>query len=254
MLYEAIREGCKIYHWYYAKYDTHYNCFFEKKNQELWDNPKILQGEALNAEISKIISFLNVWHPRRPMDPSALATKLPQVLTDLNSLSKRKQTILDVELSERTTEVISKSFGSLASCGKKRKGKRQYESVAAAKILHLARPQVFIMWDNPIMDWYKRRNWYKLAYYARGTNSFLSKTQEFTKDVIVQVKEQGKASSDEEALRLFTNSCIHKYNFVKIVDEYNFVIARFKTRNLLIDRLSEKFNVSRAEVWRELFS
>lgn len=223
MLYEAIRQGCEEYHQRYAGYDRSYNKFFAEKDQAKWDVPETLD----EAEITRVISFLKVWNPRRPMDSTALASRLPQVLEDLNEL--QSYTILDVEFTEKTTELIWRAFNSLTNCGaRNHKGSRENESVAASKILHLINPALFVAWDGNIRgkrywrDWPSELCWYwpKYAY------EFLPKVQQRTRMVINELVNDRQLSSDEEAIRFLTDHCKHNNSLAKIIDEYNFVISR----------------------------
>ena len=222
MLYEDIRKGCERYHQRYADYDHAYDKFFKEKCQPKWDNPSSLD----EAEIDKIIVFLRGWNCRRRMDPDALLSTLPEVLADLKEL--QNYTILDVEFTEKTKELIWGSFNSLANCGaKKRNGFRENESVAASKVLHLINPGLLVMWDTNIRGsrswgcWPDELSWYWPGY----AEEFLPKVQQRIRMAINELVNDRELSSDGEAVRFFTGYCKHN-SLAKIIDEYNFVISR----------------------------
>ena len=231
MLYEDIRRGCKRYHQRYADYDHSYNKFFKEKCQPKWNNPSSLD----EAEIDKIIVFLRGWNCRRRMDPDALLSTLPEVLADLKEL--QNYTILDVEFTEKTKELICGSFNSLANCGaKKRNGFRENESVAASKVLHLINPGLFVMWDTNIRGsrswgcWPDELSWYWPSSYEA---EFLPKVQQRVRRAVDQLRADGRFPSDE-AIESLKSSCHDKrlISFAdanpvaKIIDEYHFVNTR----------------------------
>ncbi len=57
MLYQEIRQRCRMYHQNDTRYDAAYAGYMMHKNQTKWDNPDSLDY----AEIERLVSFLKRW-------------------------------------------------------------------------------------------------------------------------------------------------------------------------------------------------
>jgi hypothetical protein len=88
-----------------------------------------------------------------------------------------------------------------------------------SKILHLLNPEIFVMWDNAIVEEYHRKN-RRVDYTARGYLEFLKETQKAVLEAFIEhEKETGKTLDKiEEELE-----SKYKKTITKIIDEYNWV-------------------------------
>ena len=223
MLYEEIWRGCKRYHQRCADYDHSYDKFFKEKCQPKWDNPDALD----EAEVNNLIVFLNRFQAFGPFNIGKSKPenfeKLPQVLENLQPL--RHSAMLDVDFDDASTcQIIRENFVILARCGPDDK----CYDVAASKILHAINPELFVMWDNRIRNKQYWRHWpSELCWYWPGyAEGFLPKVQQRMRMAINELVNDRELSSDEEAVRFFTDYCKHENSLAKIIDEYHFVNTR----------------------------
>ena len=256
MLHEAIRQGCEIYH--QSKdgcgYDRDYKAYREDRSPDKWSRPQTLDF----PEVDRLILFVNQWDCHVPRLGEKGRKNIRDILEGLKpSVQKlnllNDRTLLDANfdgticegLSVR--ELIKDSFNEIAGAG------CRYEDVATSKMLNAAvNSELFVMWDNAIHDHYAR---YKIGMGGHAyAYKFLPKMQKLANQAIEQVVmyEEDILCCDH-AIEWFIGHCKHKNTLAKIIDEYNFVIASFGTRYLLLNLLSEKFNVSRTEIRRQLF-
>ena len=215
MLYEDIRRGCDLYHRIGFNFDLAYSEYFKNKNYDAWRQPLTLDYK----ETYDLVQFLNRFLCR--MDYSnvdELSRHLRKSTYYLNLLSYGD--ILHVDFNGQVEidgnwvnygQVIDKFYNHLLRC-------RGVGLTVASKILHTINPNLFVMWDNAIIDGYG------LSY----TNHFLPEMQRLAKYAINQVIEEECLPHDDaiDSLIPCGNS------LAKVLDEYNFV--KF-TRGLLTD-------------------
>jgi len=91
-----------------------------------------------------------------------------------------------------------------------------------SKILHLLNPEIFLMWDNAIVNYYHKEN-RKINYSADGYLEFLKENQETILSALSEFgRDTGKPLSIiEKEIRIRH----HNRTMAKIIDEYNWMIA-----------------------------
>jgi len=92
-----------------------------------------------------------------------------------------------------------------------------------SKILHLLNPEIFIMWDNAIVEKFHRMN-HCINYTSEGYLEFLKVAQKEIKEALDERQiETGKSIDEiEQAIRFrYKNKTL-----AKIIDEYNWMTAR----------------------------
>ena len=231
MLYEEILKGCELYHENEdgRSYDAAYVSYAYDKDPAKWDKHETLDY----YEVERVIRFANKWKSRMPSFPKnveRMLIGLENALPDLNLL--RNDTLLEVDFERlisfdrlisremTVSELISKSFGTIAGASRRRDGVAVYTSVGTSKILNAAvNSELFVMWDNAIQDGYRIGNGgYTYA------NIFLPKMQELGQQAVNELM-QVEDLSRGDAINFFTNHCKNKNSLAKIIDEYNY--ARF---------------------------
>ena len=222
MLYEAIREGCQIYHQDDSgtAYNRAYDELLRNMDRSKWDRPVT---PDLLPEVIKVRNFINQqFRGRMQATASDILSSLQDTLMPLNLL--RGMNILSVDFNEELTDewnvgrLIEVCFDNLAKCGPR------YESTGTSKILHAINPDLFVMWDDAIRGGYALGNERaEQGRLKRGTGYvryFLPRMQRLAKCAVSQIaKREGRYG--EDAIRsLRSNGCPH--TLAKIVDEYNY--------------------------------
>ena len=208
MLYEEIRQRCRMYHERDEfAYDGSYRRYNKAKDQAKWDNPKTLDY----AEVSRLVDFLNEWKTRMPSNSDNITHLLNNLRSELPLLNTlRSATLLDVNFDETTKQTIAKCFDGIAQT-------QRYESVGASKMLNVAiNPNLFVIWDTAIQSGYGLGR-----YGSEYAREFLPKMQRIAKRAVDQVRtEEGLSCAD--AIQSFTDHCEKSYSLAKIIDEYNY--------------------------------
>lgn len=137
-LFRDAYRGAELYDNYMASEDA---------SKWLEDRPPDLAGARL------LISFINQWATRSPLKPEELLSGYISVLPELQLLAGLRFETLELSASvddagKTVASTIANVFDGIARCG------RRYESTGASKILHLLRPELFVMWDLRIAAGY----------------------------------------------------------------------------------------------------
>lgn len=257
MLYQEIRQRCRMYHQNEHRYDSTYASYMMHKSQTQtkWDNPDSLDYD----DAERLITFLNDWGCRIPFNDAdapeevirylllnnlktgapfiggstirvatmnLLLNNLKSEVPLLNTL--RSATLLDVDFDENRRRMIANCFNTIAKFGIK-KGNISNEAVATSKLLHVAiNPNLFVMWDGEIQSAYiLQKHWISTGFgYAE---LFLQRIQRIAKQAVNEVMaEEGLSRAD--AIQSFTNHCEKKNTLAKIIDEYNYTKYKAKWR------------------------
>ena len=215
MLYQEIRQRCRMYHQYESRYDGAYGRYIVAKNQDMWDNPVDLDY----AEVNRLVAFLNQWNTMMPSNGETIRLLLKNLKTAVPCLNTlRSDTLLDVNFDETTKQMIAKCFDTIAESGIRRDGVYVTVSVGASKMLNVAiNPELFVMWDREIQSGHDIRVNFGSAY----AHVFLPKMQRIAKKAVKEVVEQENLSC-ADAIQSFTDNCEKKNSLAKIIDEYNF--------------------------------
>ena len=206
-LFRDAYRGAELYDHYMASQDA---------SRWLDDREPDLPGAQL------LISFINQWATRSPLKPEELLRGCLAVLPELQSLAGLRFETLDfgahVDHNGKTVaSIIADVFDGIARCG------RRYESTGASKILHLLRPELFVMWDLRIAAGYglckdveqPRPNGTEYA------NVFLPRLTYEADDALescMREKHVDRHQAVDEILRLSGAP-----TFAKLLDEYNFM-------------------------------
>ena len=96
-------------------------------------------------------------------------------------------------------------------------------STAISKIMHLALPELFVMWDEAIKDKYLKKK--RISGTSENYVKFLKIMQKIARDMLKQfIKKGSKNMSLVEAKKKFEEEYSEKsfkFNLTKLIDEYN---------------------------------
>ena len=249
MLYQEIRQRCRMYHQNEHRYDSTYASYMMHKSQTQtkWDNPDSLDYD----DAERLITFLNDWGCRIPFNNEAapeevirylllnnLKTGAPflsgstirvatmnRLLNNLKSTvpllnTLRRATLLDIDFDESRRLMLSKCFNTIAMFGIK-KGDFSNEAVATSKLLHVAiNPNLFVMWDGNIQSVYLPQSHMKNTGFGYA-EVFLQRMQRIAERAVNQVMTE-EGLSRAAAIQSFTDHCEKNNSLAKIIDEYNF--------------------------------
>lgn len=167
-------------------------------------------------DIGRMLRFLNQWRTHYPSGPEAqLSFKaayrqirhLLLPMSDVHFLDVDFDLKLDGHLTFK--QAIEQTFEVLASHG------QRYESTGTSKILHMLRPNLFVMWDDAIC----------LGYAVRKTaedyaNRFLPLMQQELREAVGSYIAENEAGPETAAAKL---ECLGDSRpLTKLVDEYNY--------------------------------
>jgi len=178
---------------------------------------KILQELNLDsldpvATYRYIIRFLELWGVRQSatqLDPVMLCNKIIELKPILNEL-KSPLLKADLEKLKDRVKYIFKDLESLKNVG----------PTSASKILHLLKPEFFIMWDRPIAEHYRLNPTAKIV--EEEYCKFLAKMREILNTLLKECSRKYLSERPEEDL-------IRKYGnkpLTKLIDEYNWLKTR----------------------------
>lgn len=199
--------GAELYDRYMANQDA---------SRWLADREPDLPGAQL------LINFINQWATRSPSKPEELLRGYLAVLPQLQLLAGLRFETLNlgapVDHSNKTVaSTIAEVFDGIARCG------RRYESTGASKILHLLRPELFVMWDLRIAAGYglckdverPRPNGTEYAniFLLRLTYESDNALESYSRE-----KQVDRNQAVDDVLRLSGAP-----TFAKLLDEYNFM-------------------------------
>jgi hypothetical protein len=195
-------------------------CMYFGAIEKLKDVQKNLEKLDDVQHVERVIKlFLIQWGNmnrvvgREGLDWKRLGEKLSSSENDFSVLRNKKLLLIDFD-DPTVSNVIVKIYEKLDPL--------PYlgSPTTISKILHLLNPEVFVMWDNAIVEKYREMN-HGVNYTSRGYLEFLKVTQKEIKEAL---KERQKATGKrldevENEIRL---RCKNK-TLAKIVDEYNWI-------------------------------
>ena len=200
MLYKAIRAACKKYH------DCNHGPRYDSTLEKLcaWDRKETPSTE----QVESIRSFVNSWGTRMQATMPKLHSTLGDIWPELRKLECN--TILDVDFCDETTrDLIGSCFDRVARSNSKKRN----EATGASKILHMIKPELFLMWDASIVRGYGGH--FNILLYA----DFLRRMQMLVYHAINQVEKECGVSREDaiDSLRC------DEHTLAKALDEYNYV-------------------------------
>ena len=157
---------------------------------------KILSDLSLDVDPSKaysyLIRFLELWGVRRAavnISPIELSSRILELKAKLASMDK---SILEIDLDQMGDEIkeIFKKISSIRNVG----------PTSASKILHLLKPQLFIMWDMDIAKTYRVKT------SPTGYLEFLKRCQLILRSIIKECQDIGIKDPEQHLVKNSENS------------------------------------------------
>lgn len=176
-------------------------------------DPVKLTREQVRDEI--IIGFLNPWGCRLAINnsdflASCIIKATIQINEDLQSLNGAKLIDLDLKNSETA---IKNCYQTMVDI------RNNFSHTAASKLLHMINPELFVMWDGPMRNGYRKH--YDIRADASGYFEYMKKMQEGLRKVSQSFLSAHKGCPAEflaEKLEIKPTKTI-----VKHLDEYNWI-------------------------------
>lgn len=192
-------------------------------------DPNAIQATEIRQKFIK--EFLNRWRSRvqnNPQSARAIQTTIQDLLPYLHALKNlvietvNFEQMVDVRNVKMTvSQVIEYCYTAIRKMG------FRFGPTATSKLLHVLQPGLFVMWDNAILDDYKKKN-KRISDSNQGYRVYLhimqqvatSVHQEFQKSKLDSVvgPEQGPARYLSEQMNYHPPKTLAKY-----LDEYNWV-------------------------------
>lgn len=213
--------------------DREYNILLEKK---FWRNFDSIDEKCAEA----ILRFLKAWgiraipnldNDKRKNYVEKIKRMLIKTLKELKKDSEKLESVklINCEFNDEQKQTIKNIFKNLDYVP-------QIGKTAVSKIMHLALPNLFVMWDKKISE----------RYNCKRTEDcyleFLENMQIEAKNLLEQFKKKNHLEniSDSEAQNRFEEK--YRKKLTKLIDEYNWHTIARKEHNNHWDRI-EKMNI-----------
>jgi hypothetical protein len=152
---QKLMTASRLYRERVEKANEAYDLHMKQRKPKQWERN---EGPS-DPELALLFTFLNQWGTHCPSDPRCRASfgeAYKHVLQRLRLLEgcDLLEARFDGEVADGKTlsDTIQEVFEALATAN--RKLTKRYESTATSKILHVLRPQLFVMWDTAIRSGY----------------------------------------------------------------------------------------------------
>lgn len=210
--FESLAWACLLYN-YMTKYDEPYKKLLKDGViSTLRTNPGGLGIEDVKDKI--ITGFLNKWSCRlKVTDP--LAQEIIQATTNISQHLQRLNgmKLIDLDL-DGNGDAIKNCYRTVVNIG------GRFSHTAASKFLHVINPELFVIWDSPMREHYKKH--YGIATSPDGYFEYMKKMKEGLNNKVLPsfraAENQCPAIFLSEKLQI----CPPK-TFVKYLDEYNWI-------------------------------
>ena len=204
------------------------------------DYQKLTRG---NVDVKELIKFLNKWKTRvenSDKSAKALAKQIEISRDDLDSLGQFSIRNVDLETvggpSTPVLHAIENCYGSI------RKSGHRVGPTATAKILHILHPDLFVMWDNPILLYFRKKSRGKVSDSAAGYCEYLRIMQQTANHI---TREFEKAELHPMPLEKYLSTQLQydpEKTMAKYLDEYYWVLITHL-------KINEKTNLKVPPEW-----
>jgi len=210
-------------------------------NTDLLNHLKNCPEDLSPTKIQKLVieGFLNRWSCRLPNNES-VAREIRDALIDLKphlmsikdyTLRDNFSTVVNNNIQSKLTlgEVIESCYLRLCKCT------RNFAGTATTKLLHVIHPSLFVMWDAPMRDYYRKQN-YLIKETSRGYVLFLEQMQRliFSIDKAFASASLEPPPAKNQVVEDYLSSRMG-YNppktAAKYIDEYNWIVI---TRKVIV--------------------
>lgn len=196
----------------YQKSDYGLNAQYEEavKRRDIWD--RLDEIRDLQTE-EVVLKFLNQWKCRISYSCApALTEALRESAELLHQFDKCR--LEETDLDSANVEVMEGVFRTITAVKAKR---RTVGATATSKILHLANPNFFVMFDKEI------RLGYGYSGNDHGYSNFIKQMKQLANDVLHEYSSKRNFPIDNTFQSLAQECRSHSRTIPKLLDEYNWV-------------------------------
>jgi hypothetical protein len=187
------------------------------KHREIWDNLSNMNEDNVRKIV---IYFLNKWRCRLPYEcaPQLAASlkKAEPLLKPMRNFSIESVNLIPIKAGSKTLRVLELIEKVFEVIQKVKAGKRTVGPTATSKILHMAVPKFFVMYDEKI------RKAYGCEGNAKGYVNFMLRMNLLARNLLEQAK------GNKEAI--LACSKWRERTLARLLDNYNY--ARFSLPKL----------------------
>jgi len=185
---------------------------------ELYDDARKIGWERIGEEWAAVFSFLNSWGRCRVEYSAGFSEVYTRCMPYLKALEDERLEYVDFNKIKvvdderlRISRIIHHVFDVLTN----EVGGR-FGAVAASKLLHIALPNLFVMWDNAISNGYGiKMTGYSYAY------KFMPRMKDEFEEAINDFIKRHLCSRDEAISRIRKEA--NNEPIPKLIDEYNWL-------------------------------
>lgn len=220
MNFEDLLEGIKYYNDNYSHWNNSYNDL-RKKGDDYWLHLEKLDESHLKNQVLKL--FINRWLCRASYE-CAPALKLALEKSAPLYLAFKNESLITIDFNAMkniggqhlsNAELIKKIMGNFLDIQPK------FGPVAASKLMHMAIPYLFIMWDTKIKKQYGISNYFssnQAVLYVK----FLNMMQLQINHVTADYARKNNISIQDAILQIMEHD--NNSTIPRILDKYNFGI------------------------------
>lgn len=219
MDYERLLKGVEYYNKHYPHWDKSYRKL-RTRGDDFWLHLEMLDKQRIRSEV---IGFLNNWLCR--VDYRSIES-LNEVLNKLPPLyaALKNESIESVEFYKKrlvgnnlksTSEIIEEIMQNFLNV------KPKFGSVAASKLMHMAIPKLFVMWDTGIKSKYHLSSYYS-ASQARNYVKFLKLIQLQSLHAIKSYAQSKKVAIQTAIQHIMAKD--DNSTLARMIDKYNFAL------------------------------
>jgi hypothetical protein len=217
MHWQSLVLASEIFRERQPTYDRLYLEYMSSRDEAAWHS----DAGPNDAEIVRLLRFLNQWASHHPSDPDARAGFKRAYLDVLPRLRVLQGlSLLEAAFGSGVVQDVEAVFEGIARSG------GRYASTATSKILHVLNPQLFVMWDSAIRGAYGVD-----ASSCDYAKRFLPRVQRQAKEAVDSYTRNGRADP-VTAVQDLEGLCDGR-PLAKLVDEHNYC----------------KFTLRRDELW-----
>ena len=228
MHWQKLIEASRLYRKHVKKANEAYDLHMKEREPKQWERN---EGPS-DPELALLFTFLNQWGTHCPSDPRCRASfgeAYKHVLQRLRLLEgcDLLEARFDGEVAAGKTlsDTIQEVFEALATAN--RKLTKRYESTATSKILHVLRPQLFVMWDTAIRSGYAVKEGSESSEYGSW---FLPRMQREAREAVDSYAAETKSERRVAVQEL--EKLGGERPITKLLDEYNWCKFRLGCREL----------------------
>jgi hypothetical protein len=233
MHWEKLIRASKLYRKHVKKANEAYDLHMKEREPKQWERN---EGPS-EPEIKLLFTFLNqlgTHYPNNPESRIRFKRVYKEVLSRLRLLEGYDliEAPFDGEVADGETlsGTIQEVFEALATAN--RELTKRYESTGTAKILHVLRPRLFVMWDSAIRSGYAVKEGSESSEYGSWFLPRMQREAREAVDSFVADTKSERGVAVQELEKRAEENLGEKRFITKLLDEYNWCKFRLGCREL----------------------